>query len=368
MRVVLKQRAVAIPAEIGGQVWAQLVQSRPACRSFGWVGSRPSLSDLSRFRKGVNVGSDSFNKWAISTNVGHMSTNLVWWRRLQHALLASMSTASPASPCFCSGAQRQPRHFILHPSAWQRMVWDALSLLVVSYDVLSLPLLAFSFDKLPVALAMRHVTTVFWTVDIIATFLTGYHEGGIVVGLPRKIAMRYLLSTFLMDVGIVCVDWVMMSSEINSSGSSDAVDIARLGKTIRIIRLLRILRLFRVLKLVDLSTKFGDLMMTFTMQSRAAFEFFGIFKLILMVTISNHFLACAWYAIGTSSPLEESWLQPLAPLQDQSAVYLYAISFHWSMSQFTPAPNNFHPMNMRDPKPCARRVSGAPALWGERRE
>lgn len=70
-------------------------------------------------------------------------------------------------------------------------------------------------------------------------------------------------------------------------------------------------------------------------------------RLMLLVVIANHFIACSWYALGESQPLEESWLSQLDPVES-SMLYRYAVSFHWTMSQFTPAPNNFHPKNAED--------------------
>jgi len=239
------------------------------------------------------------------------------------------------------------RHIVLHPSSWQRVLWDALSLLVVAYDVLTLPLLAFGFDHLKVAHVLRNLTTAFWTLDIFVTFITGFHKRGVIVCLPVEIAKRYLFRAFILDLGIVVVDWIMLSVEEGVSSSSSAVDIARLGKMFRVIRLLRILRLLRAIKFVDLSMKFGDLIMAVTVQSRSIFELLGIIRLMLLVVVANHFIACSWYALGEDAPLERSWLQQL-DLEEDGMLYRYAVSFHWTMSQFTPAPNNFHPINMKE--------------------
>jgi len=42
-----------------------------------------------------------------------------------------------------------------------------------------------------------------------------------------------------------------------------------------------------------------------------------------------------------------SWL---SPLQDEGAgrLHCYLVAYHWSMAQFTPAPNNYHPGNWRE--------------------
>lgn len=243
---------------------------------------------------------------------------------------------------------------IVHPSSAMRVAWDTLSLFVVMYDVLTLPLQVFDIDEYDFVQRLRVVTTTFWSIDIPATFATAYHgtgmEAGVIVGDPWKIAKRYLMRTFVMDLALVVVDWVMLGVKQLGGGSATGgglVDVARLSKLMRLVRLLRILRLLRVVKFLRISAKLMDMVINFLNFSEGLWEFMGIFKLVFSVVVINHFIACAWYAVGDNEPYEETWIRTLVE-EDANKIYRYLVSFHWTISQFTPAPNNYHPQNIKE--------------------
>jgi len=240
-------------------------------------------------------------------------------------------------------SQSRLARFVTHPNKPRRVMWDALSLIVVVYDIMTLPLQAFGFDTLPEAVKLRLFTTIFWSVDIIVNFFTGYHEDGIVVAVPSKIAARYLTRTFVLDAGIVAIDWIMYGYQ---EAQSDAVNVARVGKVVRALRLLRILRLLRATKLSNLSGRLSDYLMQVWRYSAGIWEFMSIIKLLLVSVVINHFIACIWYALGDSKSHDSSWLRLVE--EDDSMIYRYAIAFHWSLCQFTPAPNNYHPQNAEE--------------------
>jgi len=210
---------------------------------------------------------------------------------------------------------------------------------------MTMPLVAFGFDRLDFTFAMRIITAAFWSMDLVVTFFTGYHDAGVVVGLPTQIAWRYITRGFVIDAGVVLVDWFTIASEnVEASG---ILDVARLSKVIRMVRLLRILRLLRVMKFVALSAKFTDMVAMAMSHGQAIWEFMGIVKLLGTVVVVNHFIACGWYALGDAQDPEDTWIRPLVE-EDASMAYRYVTSFHWALAQFTPAPNNWHPTNAQE--------------------
>lgn len=71
-----------------------------------------------------------------------------------------------------------------------------------------------------------------------------------------------------------------------------------------------------------------------------------ICKLFWSLIMLTHVIACAWYWIGreSTSTGEESWV---GSLEGTDLRYRYTTSFHWSLTQFTPAsitvqPHNFY--------------------------
>jgi len=71
----------------------------------------------------------------------------------------------------------------------------------------------------------------------------------------------------------------------------------------------------------------------------------SIAKLILVITIINHIIACLWYWLTTFD--ETNWMTR-AEMEDASVIYLYTTSMHWSVTQFTPASMEIVPANWRE--------------------
>merc|ERR1719318_2558484 len=67
--------------------------------------------------------------------------------------------------------------------------------------------------------------------------------------------------------------------------------------------------------------------------------FLGIGKLLIMIMVINHFLACGFYWIGANWDLEDvsassGWVYHHR-LNEESLAYKYMTSLHWSLTQFT---------------------------------
>jgi len=60
--------------------------------------------------------------------------------------------------------------------------------------------------------------------------------------------------------------------------------------------------------------------------------------------VINHFIACAWYAIGTLDWYALRWSDVFLSV-DPSFTFAYATSLHWSLTQFTPASMEVYPKN-----------------------
>ena len=61
----------------------------------------------------------------------------------------------------------------------------------------------------------------------------------------------------------------------------------------------------------------------------------------------SHIFACLFYYVGESSKEHNShnWIETLA---DDRLAFQYLTSLHWSLTQFTPASTNVHPMNTEE--------------------
>merc|ERR1712151_581265 len=97
--------------------------------------------------------------------------------------------------------------FVTSPYSLKRHVWDCLALSAIAFDVVEIPLGVFeppfnSFFMMSCAWAIR----VYWNLDILSSFLTGYFERETVVTNAKLVAIKYLRSWFPFDVMIVGMD------------------------------------------------------------------------------------------------------------------------------------------------------------------
>jgi len=227
------------------------------------------------------------------------------------------------------------QRFMLHPCSTKRLVWDLLSMSVLGYDLVTIPLVeAFNPPITSFMVGMTWFVLCFWTLDMGASFLTGYQEGKRAVLEPKLVAWNYLKSWFPLDVLIVSCDWFYVL--IVGQGTS----AARLGRSLRIARAVRTLRLMRMLKLKRILQEIQD-----NINTESISIIFGIAKIVLFLLAANHIVACCWYGLGVSA--EEgspSWVRKNA-MASRSLAYQYTTSLHWSLTQFTPASMEVQPTN-----------------------
>jgi len=226
------------------------------------------------------------------------------------------------------GDQRQSRFscLVIRPEAGKRVAWDLLSAVLLAYEALMTPLSAFSLDP---PLLLERLATIFWTVDIIITFLSGYPtETGMELRLSR-IACHYMKRTFFMDLTLVLLEWLSISG----------AGIFRLGKLLRLTRVLRMMRIMKAMSLLDV---FADYI-----RSETKLLAFKVGRQIGLILVINHFVACGWWAVGVNSngPGEERWVNRF--LENEAGVsYQYMTSIHWALTQFTPASMEVFPTNL----------------------
>lgn len=234
------------------------------------------------------------------------------------------------------------QRFICRPSSWRRITWDFLSFAMMVYDIINIPLLAFSLPPSLVSITMEWFTAVFWTLDIVFTFLTGINDGGAVDMRPAQVAKRYLQTWFCIDVSVVAVDWSVII--IMTDGKSvEAVGMARISKSLRVSRVLRVFRLLRMIKMMSVFAEFSDFITSDTLLTAL-----GIFRLTVGIFTVNHFIACAWYAVGASGVGEDCWIDELLRKSGREELpieYFYLTSMHWSLTQLTPASMEVTPRN-----------------------
>jgi len=229
------------------------------------------------------------------------------------------------------------QRFIVCPSGMNRVLWDFMSTLLLVYDMITIPLQAFNMSSNGAWLFMDRFTLVFWTCDMVASCLTGYVDKGVTIMEPKRIWKKYIRSWLSLDLIIVVPDWIFTVASSEDHHTTE--------RFLRILRIVRLARLIRLAKLSRAVSRIRD-----RIDSEHMFILANIAKLIIMLLMVNHGLACLWYMIGDFGAKHslENWIgkgskQDFHPL---SVEYRYFTALHWSLTQFTPASMSVQPQNV----------------------
>jgi len=228
---------------------------------------------------------------------------------------------------FCAHVEK----FVLHPSSIKRAVWDCMCIFLVAYDLVAIPLALFEPEETLESVILAWVCRLFWSFDMPLAFFTGFIKSdGSLEMRPPKIAKRYVTTWFALDFFLVAIDWM-------ESSWSNGLGYARLGKSSRVFRVLRMVRLLRMLRMKEVIQVFME-----RMHSERLWIFSDILKIMVLVVGMAHIIACLWYGIGNTDSQENTWVKEhLKVYHDLGA--RYAMSLHWSLSQFTGGMDEMRP-------------------------
>jgi len=222
---------------------------------------------------------------------------------------------------------------MMRPDSVGHMFYHVLTLVLISYDIVSFPLLAFSFHEQNFARVLSTVCTVFWTLDLFANFFIGYYEGVTVVLRPAAVIRHYLKTDFGLYLFLVSIDWLAIIFEFALSGGALRV--------VRSFRVLRLLKTFHVMRLGRIQESLAVL--KYYLFSEFSLAALSATEMLMFVSCFCHYFACAWYSLGNP----DGWVKN-AKVVDE--FYLYCLSYHWVFSQFTPSrpPPNVKASSLRE--------------------
>eukprot|EP00931_Biecheleriopsis_adriatica_P027538 TRINITY_DN16556_c0_g2_i1.p1 TRINITY_DN16556_c0_g2~~TRINITY_DN16556_c0_g2_i1.p1 ORF type:complete len:709 (+),score=125.66 TRINITY_DN16556_c0_g2_i1:32-2158(+) len=231
-----------------------------------------------------------------------------------------------------SHAPSRPR-CIRSPGSRVTLAWDLLGGTLIFLDCILIPLSAFDPPRNVFIDACDWFSLIFWTLNVPATLTSGYVDRGVTVVNPRKILVRYLTSWFIVDTVVLIPDWVF---SIVSSSQGQSLTLIRVFRMIKTIRFLRLLKIRWINELIN------DML-----DSEATGIMVSILKMVMLLLMINHFIACAFFLVANLSlqVTGESWVTKegfdTAGWGEQ-----YVVAFHWSITQFTPASMHVQPQNI----------------------
>eukprot|EP00931_Biecheleriopsis_adriatica_P110569 TRINITY_DN8485_c0_g2_i1.p1 TRINITY_DN8485_c0_g2~~TRINITY_DN8485_c0_g2_i1.p1 ORF type:complete len:1040 (+),score=206.77 TRINITY_DN8485_c0_g2_i1:125-3244(+) len=231
--------------------------------------------------------------------------------------------------------------YVVHPSAMKCMLWDLFGLVLIFYDCVNVPLEVFEPGKSPVTETLEWIIRLFWTMNLLGSFFTGFMKTDGSVELRfHRVARHYALTWLPFDSFVVVFDW----AEVAAAAGFAAGGVQRYAVPLRTARLVRSVKLIRLLKAPEITKKitefipFSDQLVLLGQIARIMFLFLWI----------SHFVACLWFAVGRmgqeSPHIQHSWIEEYN-IEGMDLFDQYSRSFLWSMAVFSGDANNILPQN-----------------------
>lgn len=219
--------------------------------------------------------------------------------------------------------------FMMNPTCRACLAWDVLIVLATIYDLIVIPLQVFSVTD-SFFFYLDIVTALIWSLDMAMTLLRGIDLGGVIDLRPSVVVPAYMQSWFAVDITLATVDWIIIARVTDAQ--LDLIRIVRLRRSLAIVRMMGLLRILR------LRTRRKS-----TLASHHVSAVLSVVKFLVVLWFINHYTACGWYAVGKCG-LEPNWVE--RAFEDHHGLsYRYMTSYHWSLTQFTPASMEVVPMN-----------------------
>lgn len=209
----------------------------------------------------------------------------------------------------------------MHPQSRRRLIWDSISVFMISVDIVMLPMIyGMGISEVAEVVVVEWICTLFWSVDMFITFLTGYTVGPDVIMSPRKVAIHYLTTWFAVDFAIVGSEWASRITEFVAGFNA-----FRAARAVRVLRVVRVVRLIRLARFVKTVQKFTEMT-----GSLRLLILFNVLKLTLFLLLAVHVILCGWHFVGLYT--EGGWIDKEG-YANETVVVRYVAAARWTLSQ-----------------------------------
>lgn len=210
---------------------------------------------------------------------------------------------------------------MVYPETGFKSLWDVSTAVFIGLQATMIPL-TIAFSEQPVELDnLDFAMQAFFSIDILINFNLAFYELGALVTSRIAIAKRYLLSWFIFDIIATFPNELVICGQFSC-------DASNLSKSFRLLRFFKMFRLVRLAKLNSILFTIEDVA-----SSRMLATIILAMKLILILFIIAHWLACFWIFIAYYSqedyPL--TWIAALS-MQDSSQSEIYVTALYWALT------------------------------------
>eukprot|EP00929_Paragymnodinium_shiwhaense_P049596 TRINITY_DN25008_c0_g2_i1.p1 TRINITY_DN25008_c0_g2~~TRINITY_DN25008_c0_g2_i1.p1 ORF type:complete len:769 (-),score=147.75 TRINITY_DN25008_c0_g2_i1:210-2516(-) len=209
-----------------------------------------------------------------------------------------------------------------HPYGWSCVAWDLCFMILIFYEVITIPLQLFDPPENLFADVMVWLSRIYWSVAIPRSLCTGFvrYDGRVVMS-PKKVAKNYVHTWFLFDVLIVLIDW-----------AEAALKGTEIIQSLRLFRLTRTLRVLKVMKLTA-GVKQPEWLQEAFLSDSVLLLVTTCFKTVCGLMCLSHFMGCFWYGLGWEGMRQgqPNWLNK-EDIEGKAFAVRYLHSLYWAVA------------------------------------
>ncbi|XP_078697615.1 potassium/sodium hyperpolarization-activated cyclic nucleotide-gated channel 2-like isoform X2 [Branchiostoma floridae x Branchiostoma belcheri] len=200
--------------------------------------------------------------------------------------------------------------WIIHPYSHFRFVWDFIMLLLLTANLVILPIIIsfFNAEMQTRWIIVNCLSDAFFLIDIVLNFRTGIvlQDMADVVLDPKQIRKRYFKSWFVVDLlSSIPLDFIFLI--INEGIQPDLYKLSRSLRILKLAKILSLLKLLRLSRLVRYVRQWEE-MLTFKIFNFAS-AVIRIFNLICMMLLIGHWNGCLQFLVPMLQDFpEDCWV------------------------------------------------------------
>jgi len=212
---------------------------------------------------------------------------------------------------------------VLQPFGRLRLSWDSMAFLCLLIDLWLTPLDLIFMNSCPMPQALQnvgHCITIFFTVDILLNFHTGYVSGDQIIMKRSLVVINYMKFWFWVDL-VATIPFHLIAE--NDTG--DVLNTARASKASKALKGLRYLKMVRAARLVKTLATAGKVSQHFKLLGPLRVVFKGL-QVLVFLAVFAHVHGCIWAA------MQPQWVDVT---EVSEAVRCYFRSFWWAYTAVT---------------------------------
>jgi hypothetical protein len=208
-----------------------------------------------------------------------------------------------------------------------------MMIIILCFDMVTIPYsLAWDVPLKNILEVGAWISCVFWTLEVIVSFRTGFFDHGELEMRASLVAHHYLRTWFVPSMVIVVCDWFHL---LCKSVLSDNLDSTTFVSLLQASRLLRMLGAARIKNVGDAVERIADVV------SPRLRKRLHIPQIMLTLFWASHVLGCVWFAIGrvVNSDTGRHWTEVFLPEEHGGSsksvtpfAYEYSTSIHYGLT------------------------------------